>query len=97
MKTGIAILLLALAAAAAAQTTNGYLFIAPGGLTGGGYTEMTIHVGAGADVLIGKGLGVNLELGALGPREDFRSAVGVISPGGTYYFRRGKETSWNLS
>jgi hypothetical protein len=87
----IAFWLVLMGSAAAAQTSNAYLFVAPGGVTSYGHTGMTIQVGGGADALIAKGLGINLELGALCPRQDFSAAVGVFSPGGTYYFRHAKE------
>ncbi len=87
----VTILLAVMSAAAAAQSSNGYLFVAPGGVTSGGYTSMTIQAGAGADIHLVKGLGLNLELGAVGPRDDFSAVVGMFSPGATWYFRRGKE------
>ena len=87
----VTIVLAVMSAAAAAQSSNGYLFVAPGGVTSGGYTSMTIQAGAGADIHLVKGLGLNLELGAVGPRDDFSAVVGMFSPGATWYFRRGKE------
>ncbi len=91
MLAKLAVLISALAAAAAAQSSNGYVFFAPGGVTSGGYTSGTIHLGGGVDAILGKGLGLNLELGVVGPRERFSEAVGVFSPGATYYFRHAKE------
>ncbi|MGD0015092.1 MAG: hypothetical protein ABSD56_11825, partial [Bryobacteraceae bacterium] len=86
------VLLIVISAVAAAQSSNGYVFVAPGGVTCCGHTESTIHLGAGVDAILVKGLGVNLEIGALGPRQNFgASALGVFSPGGAYYFRRGKD------
>ena len=41
---------------------------------------MTIQAGAGADIHLVKGLGLNLELGAVGPRDDFSAVVGMFSP-----------------
>jgi hypothetical protein len=87
----IAILLTLGPAVALAQSSSGYLFVAPGGVTSGGYTSMTIQAGAGADVHLVKGLGLNMEIGAVGPREDYSQAVGMFSPGATWYFRKGKE------
>ena len=81
-------LLMALCAAASAQNSNGYVFFAPGGVTSEGHTSMTLHMGAGGEGIIGKGIGVGAEIGALGPREQFSSAIGVFSPNGYYHFRR---------
>jgi hypothetical protein len=87
----LAALLIVMSAVAVAQSSNGYVFVAPGGVTCCGHTESTIHLGGGGDIILAKGLGVNLEIGALAPRHDFYSAVGVFSPGGACYFRRGKD------
>ena len=92
MKTKIVALILALSAAAAAQSVNGYAFFAPGGATCCGHTSASLHFGAGVDAIILKGLGANVELGALGPRRNFGDGVmGVLSPGATYHFRSGAE------
>jgi hypothetical protein len=87
----LAVLLIVISALAAAQSSNGYLFVAPGGVTCCGHTESTIHFGGGVDAILAKGLGLNLEIGALGPRQNFSSAVGLFSAGGAYYFRHGKD------
>jgi hypothetical protein len=92
MKTKIAVLAALMATTAAAQSSNGYVFFAPGGLTEGHHTAMTLHAGGGVDAIIAKGIGLNLEFGGIWPRECFSDCVlGVFSPGGTVYFRRGKE------
>ncbi len=92
MQTKLAVLILITAAAAPAQSSNGYVFIAPGGVSSMGHTTMTIHAGGGLDAIIGKGIGVNLELGGMWPRECFEDCIlGVFSPGGAYYFRRTTE------
>ena len=92
MKTKIGVLLLITAAIAGAQKSNGYVFISPGAVTSQGHTAMTLYTGGGFDALIAKGIGVNLELGAMWPRECFSDCVmGVFSPGGAYYFRRKSE------
>ncbi len=83
-------LLMAAAAASAAQS-NAYFFFGPGGVTNRGYTSWTLNTGLGTNIVIAKGVGVNLELGALAPRDRFSDGVGVFSPGGVYYFRRDKE------
>jgi hypothetical protein len=86
-----AILLLSVAAAAEAQDSSLYGFVAPGGVSSGGYNRTTLHTGVGGDVALVKGLGLNLEIGALGPTQDFSAAVGLFSAGATYHFRRGWE------
>lgn len=85
------LLLFGLAAAAAAQSTSGYVFFGPGGVTTHGYTSGTLHMGAGGDINIYKGVGANLELGALGPWSDFGNAVGLFSAGGVFQVPRPKE------
>jgi hypothetical protein len=85
-------LMLLVIAAAAAQSSSGYLFMAPGGVSGSGHTTMTLHAGGGMDAIFGKGIGMNLELGGIWPRECFADCVlGAFSAGGAYYFRRGKD------
>jgi hypothetical protein len=92
MNTKVLVLGLVAAAAAMAQSSNGYLYFAPGGVSSYGHTAMTLQAGAGADLLIAKGIGANVEVGAVWPRQCFSDCVvGVFSPGGAYYFRRGKE------
>lgn len=78
-----------LSAAASAQQSHGYLFIAPGGISSGGHTATTVHLGAGGEVGLAKGVGLGAELGALGPRQDFAgNLMGVVSANGYYHFRR---------
>ena len=92
MTAKVVMLVILTVAGGAAQTSNGYVFFAPGGTTNSGHTTMTLHVGGGVDAIIAKGIGVNAEIGALWPRSCFSDCVlGVFSPGGTYYFRRGRE------
>jgi hypothetical protein len=88
--TAVRTVLLAAAfcAAALAQSSNGYVFFAPGGVTSGGATEMTLHLGAGGEGILGKGVGVGAEIGALGPRQEFSAAVGIFSPNGYYHLLR---------
>ncbi len=85
-----ALLLLAVSWAAAwAQHSNGYVFFAPGAIVGGGGGAMTFHLGGGGEGILGRGIGVGVELGALGPRA-FSDALGVLSANGYYHFRHGK-------
>ncbi len=86
-----AFLLVLAAAGAAAESSNAYVFAAPGGVTSYGHTSMTLHFGGGVDAILYKGLGINAEIGALGPREALGESVGVFSAGAAYYFRHAKE------
>ncbi len=84
------VLLGAFASTVQAQSSNGYLFFAPGGITCCGYTTMTLHFGAGGEAILGKGIGLGAEIGALGTRTGFEhSAVGIFSPNGYYHFIHG--------
>jgi hypothetical protein len=87
----LAVLLIVISAVAAAQSSNGYVFVAPGAVTCCGGSAATLHLGGGGDIILAKGLGVNLEIGALAPPRDLRSALGVFSAGGAYYFRHEKD------
>jgi hypothetical protein len=80
-------LLAAFPVAAQAQPSNGYVFFAPGGITCCGRTEMTLHFGFGGEAVLGRGIGLGLEIGALGPRQNFGDGVvGLVSPNGYYHF-----------
>ncbi|MBZ5724848.1 MAG: hypothetical protein LAP87_07605 [Acidobacteriia bacterium] len=74
-----------------AQSSNGYLFFAPGGVTCCGTTSMTLHAGVGGEGVIGKGIGIGAELGAVGPRDELADSVGMFSPNGYYHFVHRKE------
>jgi hypothetical protein len=87
MKLKIAICGVAFCAVACAQRSTGYFFIAPGGITSNGHTAMSLQMGAGGDVILGKGAGIGAELSAIGPRQDFASSVlGAFSPNLSYHF-----------
>jgi hypothetical protein len=62
----LAFLLFVFGTAALAQSSAGYVFIAPGGLTESGYTSGTIQMGAGGEGILGKGIGVGPERVAFG-------------------------------
>ena len=84
-------LLIAFPVVAAAQPSNGYIFFAPGGVTCCGHTSMTLHFGAGGEAVLGKGVGIGAEIGALGDRQYFSdSVVGVFSANGYYHLVHGK-------
>ncbi len=83
-------LLASLPAVAFAQRSHGYLFVAPGAvsarfLSTRGSTA-TLHLGAGGEGILGKGIGIGLELGALLPSENIEGAVAIFSANGYYHF-----------
>ncbi|HLG13573.1 MAG TPA: hypothetical protein VJH03_03485 [Blastocatellia bacterium] len=83
-----ALILFAFSGLAAAQTSSaprgwGYGFVAPGGA---GSRAATLHLGAGGEALIYKGLGAGAEIGYLGPFEGLGSGFGVFSANGSYHF-----------
>ena len=87
-----AVLAAGFAAAAVAQSTHGYVFIAPGGATGDAKTQGTLQTGAGVEVALPKGFGAGAEIGAISPWNSWGdSTLGVFSPTGYYHFVKGKE------
>jgi hypothetical protein len=75
-----------------AQPSHGYVFVAPGGATCCGNTSMMMQFGAGGEAVLGKGVGIGAEIGALGSRQYFTDTVmGVFSPNGYYHFNHGKD------
>ncbi|MBS1855313.1 MAG: hypothetical protein JST11_08110 [Acidobacteria bacterium] len=82
----------ALCAGAWAQGVSGYVFGAPGGLTGSARTVATLQAGAGVELALPKGFGAGVEVGAVSAVNSWGdSTVGVFAPGGTYHFRRGRD------
>ena len=69
-----------------AQASHGYVFAAPGGVSGGG-TASTLHGGGGFEALVWRRwAGVGAEAGWLGPIRRLGSGVGVLSPNGYFHF-----------
>jgi hypothetical protein len=78
---------------AMAQNSNGYVFFAPGGISCCGQTTMTLHLGAGGEAVLAKGVGFGAEIGALGTRKYYSDSVfGVLSPNGYYHFLHDKDS-----
>jgi hypothetical protein len=71
---------------ARALALEGYVFAAPGGLTGGGFTNGTLHLGGGVEQLFPHRVGVAAELGAVGSWRNYHTAIGMFSVNGTYHF-----------
>ena len=81
--------LLVLPATAWAQHSHGYLFVAPGGISSAGHTSTSLHLGAGGEALLVKGIGIGAELGVVGPPKNFiDGVVGAASINGYYHFSR---------
>ncbi|HET8550627.1 MAG TPA: hypothetical protein VFL57_21600 [Bryobacteraceae bacterium] len=71
----------------AAQSSHGYAFVAPGGVSASGVTEATLHGGGGFEALVWRRwAGVGAEVGWLGPIKRLGSGVGVLSPNGYFHF-----------
>jgi hypothetical protein len=92
LKSKFVILILAVCGGAPAQSTSGYVFFAPGGVSSHGYTSMTMHVGGGVDAHVARAFGANVELGALALQNDLLGAMGVLSLGPTYHFTRRRDS-----
>ena len=90
------VLLVVFAGAIDAQSSNGYVFVAPGGVTCCGHTAMTFQFGVGGEAVLVKGIGVGAEVGALGTRQFFGDSVfGVFSPNGYYHFIHGRNIKFD--
>jgi len=69
------------------QHSNAYVFVAPGGLSCCFQTQATIHAGVGGEEVLGKGIGVGAEIGALAATNNFEgSAIGIASVNGSFHF-----------
>jgi len=91
MKSRLILLAFACVAVSAAQSSNGYVFVAPGGVTCCGSTTTTLHIGGGGEGIIGKGFGVGAEIGALGPTQYLAESIGAFSANGYYHFIHAKD------
>ncbi len=90
MNAKLGFLFLTFCGALAAQSSHGYFFAAPGGVTSGGYTDKTWHAGGGGEGILGKGVGISGEIGALGPTDCLSCVIGAFSVNGNYHFLRGR-------
>lgn len=70
---------------AAAQSSHGYVFVAPGGQSAGGRTFATAHAGGGFEAILKRYVGVGADLGYVAPTERLGSGVGVVSPNGYFH------------
>jgi hypothetical protein len=84
------------AAAALGQSTSGYVFVAPGGVTGSAKTEGTLQVGAGGEVALPKGFGAGAEAGAISPFRSWgESTLGTFSANGYYHLIRNRDSRFD--
>jgi hypothetical protein len=91
-------IVLALATAAVAQGSDnsnvqGYVFAAPGAFIGGGTTTGALHLGAGGELFLVKGLAAGAEIGYAAPTRALSDGIGIASFNGSYHFR-GSERKW---
>jgi hypothetical protein len=63
---------------------HGYVFAAPGRITG--ESMLTLHFGGGAETPTTRGFGVGVELGYLAPVNYLADGFGVFSANGSYHF-----------
>ncbi|MCU0248130.1 MAG: hypothetical protein MUC42_16300 [Bryobacter sp.] len=75
--------------AALAQSSHGYVFAAPGGITAHSYTTSGLQFGGGGTGIIKHGIGFNVELSSIGPTRALGESIGAFAVGGVYHFRRG--------
>ncbi|HWB85143.1 MAG TPA: outer membrane beta-barrel protein [Bryobacteraceae bacterium] len=74
---------------ASAQSTRGYLFIAPGGLTASGNTLATYQLGGGVEQMLSHGVAAGAELSGVIPAHHLASnTAGIFSLNGYYHFLR---------
>ena len=64
--------------------SQGYLFVAPGGVRSG---DGTLHLGGGAEGILTNSGSVGAELGYLTPLESLKDGLGVFSLNGGYHFK----------
>jgi hypothetical protein len=70
-----------------ASAIEGYVFVAPGALTAGGFSNGTLHVGGGGEHVFNNRIGLGAELGAVGRWNNYHTAIGMFSVNGSYHFR----------
>jgi hypothetical protein len=70
---------------------QGYVFIGPTTFTE--RSRAALHLGAGAEALVYKGLGVGGEIGYLSDAQDLGQGMGVFSLNGSYNFQRSRRVS----
>ncbi len=70
---------------------QGYVFFAPGR----GFETTTLHIGAGGEGFIYKGLAAGGDIGYLFPAQSFRYGAGLLSVNGSYHLNR--NSHWIVS
>jgi len=79
------LLVVTLTAATATAQTHGYVFAAPGVVSGGNNSSALIHLGVGGEYVFKNTYGAGAEIGFIG-RSDL-DAVGMASINGYYHFK----------
>ena len=80
----------AIAASLPVMAMDGYVFVAPGALKAGGFTNGSLHFGGGAEHVFASGIGVGAEIGAFGSWSNF-NPIGIFSLNGSYHFARDRQ------
>ena len=68
---------------------QGYVFAAPGSVSGLGSSEGTLHIGGGGKGFLTKGFALGGEVGYLTPFTSFADGLGIASVNTSYHFGRG--------
>jgi hypothetical protein len=75
------------------HNSQGYVFFAPGVLTGEGASEGTFHFGGGGEGFLYKGLAAGGEIGYVAPWKYSRAGIGLLSVDGSYHLNRSSTLS----
>ena len=67
-----------------------YAFGSVGAASGEGDSIGTLHGGGGGESVFGDAVGVGAEIGYVGPFEELRDGLGVLSVNGSYHFLSGQ-------
>lgn len=76
-----------------AHKGQGYVFFAPGVITGGGVSEGTFHFGGGGEGFLYKGLAAGGEIGYVAPWKDSGQGIGLLSLDGSFHLKRSSRLS----
>lgn len=72
---------------------QGYLFFAPGVVTGSGASEGTFHFGGGGEGFLYRGLAAGGEIGYVAPWSHGADGIGLLSLDGSYHLKRSSSLS----
>lgn len=92
-----ALFIFALSTAGLAQEPTyrgqGYLFFAPGAITGGGASVGTFHFGGGGEGFLYRGFAAGAEIGYVAPWKSGRSGIGLLSLDASFHVKRTRSLS----